>query len=465
MSNSKSPQEWMQDWQTMQRQYWTNWSDATRQMTGQPPEPSTPWAEGLEQWSRMFGDSGKQNETVERLLGSSKGYLALMQSMLAAASGKNIDAGPMQAWTDALRNGFNMFGTSMSGSSMSGTNMPGTNMPGMGMPGMDANMFDNPMAMMMRGISGKGAHGFEQLSGSFAPFLAQAQQQGMSWLQMPAFGYAREHQEHYQKTMVAFVEYQEAVKKYNMLILKSSQRGFEIFESKLGERSEPGRQIDSLRAFYDLWVDAAEEAYAEIALSDEFRKVYGDVVNAQTRVRSQIQLEVERIGTDLGMPTRKELNSVHKTLHELRRIVRDLPSADSAAEIEQLREEVKTLKQALGRKDERKSTPLKPVVATTSKPKAPAVRVRKAAPVQRRAVAVAKPLIVAKHGSSFSEAIDAMRGVVSVKPKKDKSKKKKKSAKAVASVSVKHTKISPIVRQRKSFQIKSVQIKSIRSKT
>src|SRR4029078_4449988 len=84
-----------------------------------------------------------------------------------------------------------------------------------------------------------------------------------------------------------------------------------------------GRQIDSVRALYDLWVDAAEEAYAEIALSEEFRQVYGDVGNSQMRVRSQLQQEVERIGVDLGMPTRTELNSVHKRLHDLRRELRN----------------------------------------------------------------------------------------------------------------------------------------------
>jgi hypothetical protein len=319
MSETKSTQDWTQDWQALQQQYWSAWSDATRDSVGQTPTPSTPWHEGLEQWSRMFGNSGKQSETADRLMSSAKGYVALMQSMLAAASGKNADAGPLQAWTDALRDGFNL-------------------------PGVDAALLNNPMATMLRGISGQGAHGFEQLSANFAPFLAQMRQEGMSWLQAPAFGYAREHQQHYQKMLVAFTEYQEALKHYNALILKSSQHSFGIFEDKLAERSEPGRQIDSLRALYDLWVDSAEEAYAEIALSEEFRKVYGDVANAQTRVRSQIQQEVERIGTDLGMPTRTELNSVHKRLHELRRAAKAQDTETLQHEVAQLRAEVAALK-------------------------------------------------------------------------------------------------------------------------
>jgi class III poly(R)-hydroxyalkanoic acid synthase PhaE subunit len=401
MSETKSTADLSKDWQAMQQQYWNAWTDATRQASGQQPAAGTPWHEGLEQWSRMF-DSGKQSETADRLMSSAKNYVALMQSMLAAARSKKIDDGPLQAWTDALRNGFNL-------------------------PNMDAALVNNPMAAMLKGISGQGAQGFEQLSQSFAPFLAQAKQESMSWLQAPAFGYAREHQEHYQKMLAAFAEYQEALKHYNALILKSSQRSFTILEDKLAERSEPGRQIDSLRALYDLWVDSAEEAYAEIALSDEFRKVYGDVVNAQTRVRSQIQQEVERVGTDLGMPTRTELNSVHKRLHDLRRETRACNCADLANEVDHLRKEVHKLRGEVEGKDyepntqgiekAKPSTPKRKHAAAVAKAGTVTTRKRAAAVgkagtviARKRAAAVAKPRSATKQSAStFNDAISAMR--------------------------------------------------------
>ena len=339
MSDGKSTQDWMKDWQALQKQYWNAWSDATRAAAMQPPDPSTPWHEGLEQWARLFGDPARQNDTADRLLSSAKSYVSLMQSMLSAAAGNRLTDAPAQAWSEAMRGGFNM-------------------------PGMDAMLRDNPMAKMLRDMRGPGLQGFDQLSATFAPFLAQAQKEGMAWLHAPAYGYAREHQEHYQKMAAAFIEYQDAVARYNALMLKSSQRSFEIFEDKLAARAEPGRQIDSLRVLYDLWVDAAEEAYGEIALSDEFRKVYGDVVNAQMRVRSQIQQEVERIGVDLGMPTRSELNSVHKRMHDLRRVLRDREEQgdgdDLRREVEKLRAEVAALQRAQG----------KPVSAAPPAPKA-----------------------------------------------------------------------------------------------
>jgi class III poly(R)-hydroxyalkanoic acid synthase PhaE subunit len=318
--------EWMDQWQALSRQYWNAWQDMTREAgsaAGNDPA-AMPWHEGFEQWARMFGGPGKQSDTIERVLASAKSFTAFAQSMIAAATaGSN---GGMPNWTDALRNGFKM-------------------------PGGASSMFSNPMAQAMRDITGQGAKGFEQMMEGLKPYLDPTRE-AKSWLGVPAFGFLREHQEHYQKMAVALIDYQEQTNRYNTLIMKASQRGFELFESKLAAREEPGRQIDSLRALYDLWVDAAEEAYAEIALSPEFREIYGALVNSQMRVRSQVQQEVERIATDFGMPTRSELDSIGQRLHDLRREVRNGGASGSdslAREVEALRREVVELKAALSK--------------------------------------------------------------------------------------------------------------------
>lgn len=401
MSEAKSGHDWSKDWQALQRQYWTAWSDLTRSQAG-TPDPATPWHEGLEQWARMFGSAGKQSEAVERLMASAKGYLSLMQAMMSFAAGKDASALGTPSWLDALRGGMSMPGFDPAAFGK----MPGFDpaafgkIPGLdpaifgNMPGFDPALLDNPLAKALRDISGQGVKGIQQLAEGAAPMLEQMQAEGLSWLKAPAFGYAREHQEHYQKMAVAFVEFQQASKRYNALIMKASQRSFEILESKLAERSEPGRQIDSVRALYDLWVDAAEEAYAEVALSEEFRKVYGDVVNAQMRVRAQMQQEVERIGVDLGMPTRTELNSVHKRLHELRRELRNGRGSTEKseatardAEIAVLRGEVEELKRLLANFESapgrQPGAPATPIDRTKAKPEPAGKRSRRPTPAKR----------------------------------------------------------------------------------
>ncbi|HEV7489504.1 MAG TPA: poly(R)-hydroxyalkanoic acid synthase subunit PhaE, partial [Rhodanobacteraceae bacterium] len=92
------------------------------------------------------------------------------------------------------------------------------------------------------------------------------------------------------------------------------------------------------------------------------------LVNAQMRVRSQIQQEVERIATDFGMPTRSELDSIGQRLHDLRREVRNGSAGESsslAREVADLRREVAALKAAMNAKASptRESRPVKSAVA------------------------------------------------------------------------------------------------------
>ena len=276
--------------------------------------------------------------------------------------------------------------------------MSGGAMPGMSMP------FGNPLGDALRDVAGKSAKGFEQMMQSFAPMMPTLQNVGFdaareakSWLRVPAFGFMREHQEHYQKMAAAMLDYQEQNARYNALIMRSSQRGFELFEGKLAAHEEPSRQIDSLRALYDLWVDAAEEAYAEIAMSPEFREVYGNLVNAQMRVRSAIQQEAERVATDFGMPTRTELDSIGQRLHELRRELRAGGRESSAAlarDVEKLRREVAELKSALAARDasprSASSNSPRSASAESSSSATPGVSAAASKPVERKR-ARAKP--------------------------------------------------------------------------
>ncbi len=345
------------DWRARSREYWDAWMDATRKTFGtaaaDPADVQLPWHEGLEQWSRLF-ESGTakagQSEVVEHLLAGARSYFALLQSL--AEKGAKGKADP-QAWTRAVRDAFNF-------------------------PGADAALLDNPLARALRELAGQGAKGFEQLMAGLEPALKEAR----SLLDLPAFGYAREHQERYQNAAKAWLDYQQQTNRYNALIARASQRAFEVFEDKLAEHAEPGRQIDSVRGLYNLWVDAAEDAYAEVALSPEFREVYGALVNAQMRVRQGVQQEVERLSNDLGMPTRTEIDTMGQRLHALRREARrqtDDVIPQLVAEVAALRREVERLKAdraSPAPRSARKSAPRRKAPTKSTKPAKPARKQR-----------------------------------------------------------------------------------------
>lgn len=302
--------DWMKQWQALSQPSFGAWTEAMRGFAGQPK------ATGFESWAQAFGGGeGAQAETIGRFVDGARNYVAMMQALLNGAAGSD---GAMPAWSDALRQAF----------------------------GGGANLFAHPLAQQWQAPS---MDAFGSLANLFRGPAAAPGDAGelKAWLRMPAFGLLREHQEHQQKSALAWVEYQEQLARYNAQMFEAARRGFEIFEGKLAEREQPGRQVESLRALYDLWVDAAEEGYAEIALSPEFREIHGELTNAQMRMRAQIQQEIERLSVDLGMPTRSEIDTIGKRLQEVRRELRALRGGDALIdEMAELRAEVEALRAA-----------------------------------------------------------------------------------------------------------------------
>lgn len=188
------------------------------------------------------------------------------------------------------------------------------------------------------------AHAWQQMlrqAGASSPMSAMGSQgwaspfahgmpglQGLrDWMQLPTFGFTREHQERWQKVMQAQMDVQEHGAAFAGLMSETLRDAAERFERKLSERSEPGKQLESARALFDLWIDAAEESYADIALSERYRATYGAFVDAQMRARAAMQAEVEQACSQVGMPTRTEIDASHRKIVQLERTVRRLRDA------------------------------------------------------------------------------------------------------------------------------------------
>jgi hypothetical protein len=296
------------------------------------------------------------------------------------------------------------------------------------------------------GIDSTAAQGFAQ---QWQAWLAAAGQGGLGgasggndWRtpsHMPAFGLHREQQEKQQALMAAMFESAEQQRRYQALLLRANAQGLERLQDKLAEHSEPGRQIESLKALYDLWIDSAEEAYAEIALSDEFRHVYGAMVNAQMLERQLMQQQLEELCRQIGLPTRSEVDSLGKRLQELRREQRAAGAAVEGAaggDMQALRTELAALKKQLASSvraaAESESQP--PRRASPNAPTAPRKRAagklasapRKSATVTTRTSTAKKAAATAAAGAS-PKAAKAKAKVTKAKSSKAKSSKPKSS--------------------------------------
>lgn len=144
---------------------------------------------------------------------------------------------------------------------------------------------------------------------------------------MPAFGFMREHQERWQQLARFVQEYRDAAAQFSTLLGTVNTDALDRFEAALETRREQGNVIESTRALFDVWVDAAEAAFEEAALGDEYRAAYGDLVNTQMRVRLAVQSEIERATAAFGIPGRTEIDAAYRKLTILEREVRQLKDA------------------------------------------------------------------------------------------------------------------------------------------
>ncbi|WP_454830410.1 class III poly(R)-hydroxyalkanoic acid synthase subunit PhaE [Pseudoxanthomonas wuyuanensis] len=292
MANFAPP--WSGDFESMARQYWNLWGDALRQGAGGAAPQTPDWRQAVDWWSQLVpGGNHQVDDVVERFNQQARHWYGQMQQVAAQFAGRDHNASDIrQAWQQAL-----------------------------GMPG-DQHPQHNPFAELFRAMQGSGQSGMDGWLEQARPYIDALQREGSRWLHAPTFGLHREQQERWQHLALAQQECQRQQGEYNALMLKAAQRAFGLFEQKLETRAEPGRQITTARGLFDLWIDAAEAAYAEVALSAEFRTVYGALANAQMRLRQSVQREVEQVCGLFGMPTRTEVDSAHRKIVELERKLR-----------------------------------------------------------------------------------------------------------------------------------------------
>lgn len=294
------------DFESLAKQYWHQWGEMMRAGGGFPggvaaAPPSSGAAIGVPGWDEAIGwwaqlARGAQpdaNAAVGRFDRQARDWFGRIQQLAAGFAGRNPAVSEVvEAWKKMLGGG-------------------------------DAN----PFAEVFAGMDGRGQQGFDHWMEQAAPFIAALQGEGRSWLGMPAFGFGREHQQRWQRVGQLHLDYQQRSRACQALMAEAGQRAFRHFERKLEAHAEPGRQLASARALFDLWVDAAEEAYAEVAMSPRYRADFGEMVNAQMRLRAAIQHEVELVAGLFGMPSRTEIDSAHRKIVQLERELRQLRDA------------------------------------------------------------------------------------------------------------------------------------------
>ncbi|KHS08493.1 PHA synthase subunit [Xanthomonas phaseoli pv. phaseoli] len=297
------------------RQYWAAWGDAMRHgqagAAAQQPPPASgsdapqDWRKALDWWSQLLPTQAapQAQEAIDRFRTQAGDWFGTMQQVAAQFAGRDTSANEVaDAWRQAVQ--------------------------GQG---------EQLMQWTLGSLRGGSPGGFDPWLQDAAQALQKWREENAPWLDMPAFGLNRNHQSRLQKLARAQQEFQAQSEAYGEQLKAAIEQAFARFASRLSEHESSGSQLTSARALFDLWIEAAEESYADVALSEQFRKVYGGFANAHMRLRAALQEEVEQLSERFGMPTRSEMDAAHRRIAELERLVRRMlrnaasPSKPAAA--------------------------------------------------------------------------------------------------------------------------------------
>ena len=344
------------------QQYWDTWFQSQRQVFDQQLKNATDvqsqWSGFFKEWQNTVSPTQPNAGIYQQFFAQAGQQFLDMMQHFYQASGQNKPVGDMtsewlrslqsffltmlqsntqpfdlsetyknmgeaftkgsNAWAQTLGQG-GPFASAWSGQGWNGMQgagnmggMPGWNMGGGAMGGMGGwnPQSWNPQSWGAAGMN-NGAWNPQASFQSFDPFGFAAS--------IPGIGYMREKQDDLNHLYKLFVAFNAETRKYNGVMAQVGLEAIHKFQEYVANPPASDAPLTSLKEIYAKWVDVCEDVYAKYAMSDEYTRVYGDVVNALMAYKGQVSKLMDKACDQLNLPTRTEVDSLHERLHELRR--------------------------------------------------------------------------------------------------------------------------------------------------
>lgn len=326
--------QWSQAWLETQRQYWETLFDWSRQTAGAVMNAADKpdFAGGLDPWWKTVSGNltGEAKESYKRVFDAGRSFFD-MGEMFWNIAREAQSAG--ENWRQGLEKTLEEFKTSLQESTGQASDAWSGFTRGWGLSGDAWQDF-------MKSLGQSPVHA-EDLTGLNA---------GEAWnriMRMPALGYTREWQEEMQEWAILSADYAKAAQEYAALLHATNGKAVDLLGRRIVDLAQKGESPDTLRGMYDLWVDCGEEAYAELAVDDEYLKAQGNLTNAMMRLKQQERVMLEGVLGAMQIPGRRELDTALCRLQETRRELRDLRDLVEDAGTDRLRAEISELRAEL----------------------------------------------------------------------------------------------------------------------
>jgi len=135
----------------------------------------------------------------------------------------------------------------------------------------------------------------------------------------PGVGPLRELQASVTSLAAALADHQRLLAEWSAVMARVQTDTLDLLARRTAEQANSGTPVLTFKALYDLWVECGEATYARVVEGDAYCRLQSDLSNAGLRVRGLEQHLVERWLKQLDLPTRAELNTLHRRVRDLQR--------------------------------------------------------------------------------------------------------------------------------------------------
>jgi class III poly(R)-hydroxyalkanoic acid synthase PhaE subunit len=142
----------------------------------------------------------------------------------------------------------------------------------------------------------------------------------------PALGITREYQTIVQRMAELGLQFQT---RYAEFLKQSAGIGEQALQAvRKRAAAEPAIAASPATA-YEAWIDSAETAYSQTAHSDEFARSLGELCNLLSAFKVERGKLLEAFARHLDLPSRAEVDSLHRKVHDMRSAARGAASTPS----------------------------------------------------------------------------------------------------------------------------------------
>ncbi|MCW8943218.1 MAG: hypothetical protein OQL27_00515 [Sedimenticola sp.] len=271
------------DWLAAQQAFWSRWSENAGQPSEGQAGSSSPWELMLDQWWQSLAPAAP--ELMQELLGKTVAQ-AKQLFQLADLFNQNRSEDEAFDWQEAIQKTFG-------------------DLRGI-VAGITGTMNPIPEEMLSEAS-------IENSSAYLQRLFA-----------FPGVGVGHRSQAQQRELFSRLVTYQKARLAYERFFVDLGHLAVARLQERVAEIESQGGGIETARALYDLWVDASESVYAEQVVTQEYVKLYGELINSQMAVKLQMREMLDDTFTTLGMPTTRDFRALEQRAYDDRKAIKAL---------------------------------------------------------------------------------------------------------------------------------------------